>query len=201
MRNTLTQSGFTLIEVLVSISIVSVIMLVTLWNYGTFLDNLALSAAGQEIATAIRQAQVYGLSVKEVSVGGGQFNYAYGVHFDMNDPSHYIIFVDKNTVPNKIYDAGAGCGSGIGNTECIEQGTLENGVTVSSVGHHSCSSSNIRIMDITFLRPNPDAVINSTDSGGSILCASQFDGEITLTSPNGNTEVITVQSTGQISLQ
>ena len=77
-------------------------MSVVLFNYGSFTDNLALSAAGQEVSIAIRQAEVYGLSVKEVTPGSGNFNLAYGVHFSPATPNDYILFVDKNA--NNVYD-------------------------------------------------------------------------------------------------
>ena len=60
-------AGFTLIEMLVSIGIVSLIMAVVFFNYGTFNDDLALTSAGQELSIAVRQAQSYGLSVKEIN--------------------------------------------------------------------------------------------------------------------------------------
>src|SRR3990167_1379889 len=88
-------AGFTLIELMVSISIVSVIMTVVLFTYSSFNDSLALSAAGQEVASAVRQAQTYGLSVKEFSVGSEQFTSGYGIYFDpVSDPTNYYIFVD-----------------------------------------------------------------------------------------------------------
>src|SRR3989344_4739965 len=102
--------GFTLVEVMISLTIVTLIMGVILFNYSTFNDNLALSAAMQETSLVIRKAQTYGLSVKEVVVGGGQFNSAYGVKFDgpggVNLASSFIFFVDKSIPKNGVYDAG-----------------------------------------------------------------------------------------------
>lgn len=201
MNNTKSKSttGFTLVELLVSVSIVTVIMSLILFSYGTFNDNLALSAGGQEVAIAIRQAQTYGLNVSEATLGSSQFNKAYGIYFNpIVDPTHYYIFVDSNS--NKIYDVGSGCASG--NTECVEKLTLANNITISSICDSSqCPPTGVESLHITFLRPNPDADINFVSSGGGAVGGSQQTGKIILTSPKGKTLTIDVESTGQISVQ
>jgi prepilin-type N-terminal cleavage/methylation domain-containing protein len=192
-----TRAGFTLIELLVSIAIVTMIMSMVLYNYGTFNDNLALSGGAQEVAIAIRQAQAYGLNVAESSVGSGQFTKAYGVFFDPTDNTHYTIFVDSNT--NKKYDVGNGCGSG--STECVTQFVLRNNVTISTIcDSASCPPAGVQNLNITFLRPNPDADIDFGNSGG-LVGGSQQTGKVILISPKGKTLTVDVESTGQISVQ
>jgi len=98
------KKGFTLVELLVTVSIATILMSLVLFNYGTFNDNIALSSAGQEMAIAVRQAQAYGVNVKEVKAGSGKFNSGYGIYFNPADsPSDYYIFVDTNG--DKKYDA------------------------------------------------------------------------------------------------
>jgi prepilin-type N-terminal cleavage/methylation domain-containing protein len=191
------KKGFTLIELLVSISIVTVIMAVVIFNYGGFNDTLALSAAEQDLAIAVREAQTYGLSVKEVSVGSGQFNAAYGIYFSPTSPSEYDVFVDKNG--NGLYDAGSGCGSGA--TECLEKFIFRDGVTISAIcDDTSCPPASASSMQVTFLRPNPDATINFVNSGGTIV-ETGLTGKAVLMSPQGKTATVTIGSTGQISVQ
>ncbi len=191
------KKGFTLIELLVSISIVTVIMAVVIFNYGGFLDTLALSAAEQDLAIGVREAQTYGLSVKEVSVGSGQFTSAYGIYFSPASPGEYDVFVDKNG--NGLYDVGSGCGSG--STECIEKFAFRDGITVSSICDTSaCPPSSASSMQITFLRPSTDATIDFVSSGGSIV-ESSLTGKVVLRSPQGKTATVTIGSTGQISVQ
>ncbi|MBA3733539.1 prepilin-type N-terminal cleavage/methylation domain-containing protein [Patescibacteria group bacterium] len=189
--------GFSLVELLVSVSIVSMIMGVVLFSYSTFNDGLALQAGGQEMAIAIRQAQTYGLTVKEVITGGGQFGYAYGIYFDTTDPQNYYVFADGNN--NKTYDVGSGCGSG--STECVEKFTLRNNVSITSVcDATSCAPSGATQMAITFLRPNPDALIYFIGASG-IPTGPSVTGKITLTSAKGKTQLVTVESTGQVLVQ
>ena len=194
------KTGFTLAEIMVTVSIVSIIMTTVLFSYTTFTDRLALSSAAQEIAVVVRQAQTYGLTVRESGVAGGQFSYAYGIYFDYgSDQTHYYLFVDTNS--NSKFDVGSGCGSG--STECVEQGTLRNNVLITSVCDASACPPvvNVKKMNITFLRPNPDATIIFTDSGGTTLSGPSTTGKVTLTSPKGNTSTITIESTGQINIQ
>lgn len=184
--------GFTLAELLISISIASLLMTTVLFNYSTFTDNLAVGGAEQDVATAIKQAQTYGINVKETGTNSGQFNYAYGVYFNPASPTSYVSFVDSNN--DKKYTVGSGCGSG--STECVATVLLRNGVRISNV----CDSStcyNNKSLSVTFLRPNPDAVIylTSPDTGPLLT------GKVELTSPKGKVLQVTVESTGQVAVQ
>lgn len=195
-------TGFTLVELMVTISIVSVILSIVLYNYGTFNDNIALSSSGQEMAIAIRQAQTYGVNVREVKVGGGVFSTAYGIYFNpSSNPSDYYVFADTNG--NKVYDVGNGCGGAV--TECIEKFTLRNGVKISQIcdGASNCPPApgqNVTNLDITFLRPNLDANINFANSVGNIK-ATTLTGKIVLISPKNKTLTIAVENTGQVLAQ
>ena len=201
IRNWCRVAGFSIVEMVVSVSIVALVMAVILFSYSKFNDNLALGAAGQELAIAVRQAQVYGLTVKEVSVNSGNFNTAYGAYFDLNDLSNYYIFADTNG--DKVYNVGSGCGSG--STECIEKIALRNGVKISQIcdGVSNCPpgpGGSVTNLDITFLRPNPDATINFANSGGNIK-ATTLTGKVVLISPRNKTLTVTIESTGQVLVQ
>ncbi len=194
------RNGFTLIELMVTVSIVSVIMSTVLFNYSSFTDKLALSSAAQEIAIAIRQAQSYGINVRdsarEYTTTKGLFQYPYGVYFDLTDTSHYYIFVDQNN--NGKYDAGSGCGSGT--TECVEQGSIRNRVTLTSICDASCPLVNASKLSVTYLRPNPDAIIKFYNSSGTLIAGPGSTGKIVLTSPKGNASTITIEKTSQVSV-
>lgn len=196
----LRKAGFTVIEVLVSLSIMTFIMSTVLFNYTEFNDNLALSAASEEIAIAVRQAQTYGLTVKEVS--GGNFDSAYGVYFDFeNDPTNYYIFADAVTVNGK-YDVGSGCGSG--STECVERFSLRNGIRITSIcdGALPCTPPiGAKKLNVTFLRPDPDATILFTNTAGATVAGPSFTSKVVLTSNRGGTVTLTIESTGQVSVK
>jgi type II secretory pathway pseudopilin PulG len=189
-------TGFTLVEMLVSVLIITLIMATVLFNYSSFNDRLALSSAGQELALVIRQAQTYGLTVREVKSTPGVFDKAYGVFFDTTDPANYYLFADSLNVANNIYDVGSGnCASAT--TECIEKITLRNGIRITSICNESaCPPSSSTKIHVTFLRPNPDARVYFT--GGASTFGPYLTGKVILTSPKGKTLTITIESTGQV---
>lgn len=198
------NKGFSLVELLVSMAIATLLMSVVIFNYSTFNDNLAISSAEQEIAIAIRQAQTFGINVRETAASSGKFDSAYGIYVDPQNSNNAIyLFVDKSEVPfgdgtnaNHKYDAGGGCGSA--STECIEKISLRNGVVVSNV----CDGTSCYVdknMTVTFLRPNPDADIYFINNAtGAVFSSSVSTGKIELTSPKGKVLKVIVESTGQV---
>ncbi len=204
-------TGFTLVEMLVSVFIITLIMATVLFNYSSFNDRLALSSAAQELAIAIRQAQTYGLTVKEAKATTGLFDKAYGIYFDSTSAGNlykdYYLFVDLNG-DNK-YTASGVCGAV--NAECIEKVTMRNNIYISPISvpdqvpkvtntqtGADCSTSNQTMLTVTFLRPSPDAKINFFDSAGTLTTGPCAKGSITLRSPKGKTLIITIENTGQI---
>ena len=190
------KQGFTLVEILVVISIVTVLGSVVIFSYGNFNDRLALSSAAQEVALAIRQAQTYGINVKETTMGGGDFTKAFGVYFTQTSGQNkaYYLFADKNS--DKKYSSATGsCGG-----ECVELDDLRDGVYISSIGGSCPPANGSTALHITFLRPNPDAVISFTNGLG-LTCTDQSNGIITLMSARGSTAIITVYKTGQIEVK
>src|ERR1035437_10135833 len=150
------ENGFTLIETLIVVAIVGIIMGVVLFGYKSYNDNIVLSSAGQEMAITIRQAQSYGLSVKQVA-NTGDFNTNYGISFDLSNPASYYIFADKNG--NGKYDGDLNCSVG---TECVEKDDLKGKVTIVSFcatdqfAVETCPIPAVKSISIIFKRPDPD---------------------------------------------
>lgn len=196
------SEGFTVMEFVIIIAITTVLMSIVLFNFSTFNDKAALSSAGQEMAVEIRKTQVYGVNVKEVGQGTGQFNSAYGIYFNLISPSFYLIFVDTDN--NKRYGGSLGSCMGF---ECVEKIYLQNGVTVSSISSTSCVPGGsppgiISVSHTTFKRPSTDAIIKLDGSDG-YWCDSQqiADVIITLRSPKGQTMKVHIENTGQVYLE
>ncbi len=183
-------SGFTLVEMIVSLSIFAVITGVVLAHYKDFSGGIVLSNLAYEMATTIRQAQVYGISVK--GAGPSTFNLRYGVHLVYPTNNTFILFADLDG--NQQYS---------GSSEIVENLTPSQGNIISdfcgtlATGVSECAASDplLTWLDITFLRPNPDAIfLNSKGAlyqSASIIVKSPITGRI---------KTIVIRSTGQISV-
>src|SRR3989344_6847475 len=78
--------AFTLVELVVVLAIFTLISSVVLANHSRFNGSVLLGSLAYDIALSIREAQVYGLSVKQHTVAGvGQFQIGYGIHFASNN--------------------------------------------------------------------------------------------------------------------
>lgn len=176
-----TSGAFTLVELLVSVAIFTLITTVAVFNNAQFNGNVILSNLAYEVALSVRQAQFYGITVKQSSTN--TFDAGYGMNFNIATPSSYILFEDKPT-PNKIYDAGEAL-----ETYMLRKGNLISRICLSQGG--TCSS--YPSVDISFVRPNPDAFIKYAGSTYS-------KAEICVSSPSGNKRKVVVESTGQISV-
>ncbi len=182
-----TAKAFSLIELLVVVAIFATISSVVLANHSRFNNSVLLGSLAYDIALSMRQAQVYGLSVKQFS---NQFQVGYGIRFE--GTSSYIFFADVNA--NKRYDSGT--------DSIVETFTLGRGHRVlrfcatPSSGLEKCtdSSNPITSLDVVFFRPNPDAWIRT--SSDTVFSRAR----IVVASVSNETRTINIQSTGQISI-
>lgn len=180
-RRAVRMLGFSIIELIVAISILVIINAVIFASYPKFQQSISLRRTSQEIASTIYQAQTYALSVKEFQ---GQFP-GYGVRFDKNLPDSFTLFADING--NKSYDV---------DSEKVEEFKIQTGDKISEIcgvneGGENCS---LNITDIIFLRPNP--IIILTD--GSNFFSNV---KIKIKSIQGEEKTINIWLSGQISVK
>jgi len=211
MITKIAQKGFTLLEMLVVLSISTIIIGVVLFNYRDADSSLIMRNLAYEVSLTIRQAQTYGLGVRDSGVDNNAFDVAYGVQFagsgsgaDANANDTFYLFAD-------IYNNGANqarlCNQADSDNPCTSQAaeevlealSLTRQITFSSIVGNSTTSNPVQLesgqyLNITFKRPNPDATINldGTDMN---------DVTITLIGPNGSKVDVYVNTAGQISVQ
>lgn len=200
------NKGFTLIELIVSISIVAVILTVVLLNQSTYTDSLALTNLADEVSLTISQAQAYGIGVKEFIPGSNQFNYSYGLSFSLLNPigfnkKIYLYFVDRNN--DNFYNGDNTCPVG-GSSECLEKFdiTRDNYIyslcVVMALGAEDC---NVGRVDVSFKRPKTEAqFIFFNTSGIAFSPPNLLGARIVLKSPSGANRSVIVYNTGQISV-
>jgi len=131
-----TNEGFTMVELMVSVSIFVVITSIILASYPKFSSRIVLENVVHQIALSVRQAQTFGLSVRTFGTGLDVFP-TYGVHFsfsgvsgsDPSDNRNFLIFADilpgfgTENMGNGLYDGASGCN--VAGGECIERFTIQ----------------------------------------------------------------------------
>ncbi|MEX0652403.1 MAG: prepilin-type N-terminal cleavage/methylation domain-containing protein [Candidatus Paceibacterota bacterium] len=184
--------GFSMVELVVTTGIMLMITSVVLVNHAAFGGNILVGALAYDVGLSIRQAQVFGLSVREFGVGTGTFDIGYGVHFDIDSNTSYRIFADVDK--NNTFDVS----DGTEEVFSIGQGFSIAKVCATSVASiELCSDvDDISTLDITFIRPDPDALIRVNGDAATVYQSAR----VVVRSPKGNERQVTVESTGQISI-
>ena len=141
------KSGFTLIELIVSIAIIGFVTTIGVVNYRSANKSSVLQLEAYKAATDIRRAQ-------NMALGAIEFNFnpsarvpdAWGVYFDSASADRYIIFADQDN--NQIYTSGDGIFAAI---------NLKNNIVLDISGS----------INISFVPPDPTTYLNGL-SGGEV---------------------------------
>lgn len=202
--------GFTMIELMVTVSIFVVVSTITLANYPKFSSNITLDNLAHAMAISIREAQVFGLSVKEF---GSSVFPGYGVSFNQAYDKSFILFADSNG--DKEYSRPSSPNGDACVGDCLEKFSIADnneiytlcgdlkadGVVVNTIEDLNTPNSNCGLtsLDVSFTRPDPDASLIGT----SVVWGKRnySDAEVVVVSPKGSFQIVTVWSTGQISVE
>jgi len=194
-------SGFTLIELLVVVSIMLLLTTLFLFRQQQFNSATLLRTLSYSVALSVRQAQVYGTSVRELDTttvsATPTFAPAFGLYFAGTSASNYILFADINN--NGQYDPA---------NETIQTFTLPSSYVINGVcavlanGTERCTSgtldtsgvATITHMHVLFRRPNPEAVFTSSITPAEVYTSAY----IQLGGNTSSTRSVTISSTGQI---
>ena len=205
------KDGFSLIEMLIVVALFTIITGAALLNHGRFGESILATNLAYDIALSLREAQSYGISVRESPLEGNIFTIGYGVHFSAADS--FIFFVDRDG--NRRYDGtdvNGACVAG-GASECLKAYRLERGNTIRSFcgmpsllgGSAECRNfltvdTTLSFMDVLFKRPVPDAFVRTSVNGQNE--GRYQSGTITIVSPRGrDVRTVEVFQTGQISIR
>ncbi|OGF74443.1 hypothetical protein A3J56_00400 [Candidatus Giovannonibacteria bacterium RIFCSPHIGHO2_02_FULL_46_20] len=191
-----TSRGFTLVELVVVIGIVSLISTVTLANFPNFRDRIALNKESGKVAAALRNAQSFSLGVRQFASFPGpqgacdevfQSNFpSYGVSFTAGDSAYYL-FGDVNC--NVGRDEGA---------EEVESFILEGGVRIQEICvdiDDETPTCGVPWTDVVYARPFPQVKISSE-------AGSHASVQLNLQSRDGATgRHVIIRNTGQVSVE
>lgn len=168
------RAGFTLVELLVSLSIIIILSSVVVWNQSAATKRVNISNATNELLVRLREAQTYGVSVKVVETNSGvTFDAGYGIHLDF-DQDYILLFADKDG--DRRYDGDGNCTKGPSH-ECLDKFVFVGGVKIIDmcglVGNSSndkCTAehgASLDALDIVYQRPTPGTDILFLNNGGN----------------------------------
>lgn len=194
-KNFVMTAGFTIAELIVVIAIFSIITTVALLDQNRLNSSVLITNLAYETALSIREAQVYGVGVRNFSANtqfGGQF----GVYFNINNPDQVVLFNDKDS--NYQYDSGE--------AEYLYSFTNQRGNKIKALclgdlsGSPCTPISGPRVLSlrILFKRPALEAMFFGGDtgpnsSGPAYIVVDDVDGS--------NCRAIIVEQTGQIRVE
>jgi prepilin-type N-terminal cleavage/methylation domain-containing protein len=143
--------GFTLIELLISIGIIGIISSIVVVKFSSFDSSVLLKSAAYEVALALRDAQVYSVSVYGQN---SEFDYPYGVTFDSaagaNRIYTFFTFQNADTSLRPKFDGNAQSITAFTTTGSIE---IYDICAKTSTNEYCKSTSAINRLDISFRRP------------------------------------------------
>jgi len=141
------EKGFTLIEMLVVLFIISLLSIMILANYQNNKKKYILLQVNQKLISDLRKVQNMAISGTEISglCSVTSLCYGYGAYLNSNDS--YILFADKNN--NQLYNSG----------EEFETVNLPSPVVIQSISPSPVS--------IFFKPPEPVTYINQNSGAGA----------------------------------
>lgn len=215
------RSGFTLVELLVTLAIFSIITSVVLFQDNSLQGKTLVTNLAYEIALTIRQAQTYGINVKGSFAGDegvADFNVGYGVRFGIANPEYVS---DLKIKTFTLFSDGSGTGaddyllderSDMGNNESLCLANSQECLEVSSISRGNyikrlCSTVSgvnkcFKELNVSFKRPNPNMHITAFHQDGSTKESDLSNATICVASNDGTVRrKVFLQDSGQISVQ
>lgn len=174
------QKGLTFIELIVVMSIFSIIASVVLFNFSSFSTNITSQNLAQEIALQIKEAQTSALSGVNPSIFQSDPDLnkegapSYGVRFNI-DPSNteeldgksMVFFGDRNG--NDVYDTtGTGCDYSVTGTECLAMIHMNTSDTIVGICKDAECDDGLYTESkatLIFRRPFPEGRLFASDDG------------------------------------
>ncbi len=207
------NKGMTLVELLVVLAIFMIVTGLTIFDYGKFRSTVSLQNLADDISLSIRRAQNFAIGVRSTQ---SSFSYGYGIHFSTaTSPANplsgynkaFVIFADIDG--DKIYDEGSlsSCGSPSTDNECIDLLSITSSDIVLSIcpyasGSTRCTPLENGYVNITFIRPNPDANLCAASVGSSCTNNQYSSVDISIQNIQSQTiKIINVSNVGQISIK
>ncbi len=194
------NKGFSLVELMVVISIFLIITGVVFANLPNFRDKSFLQLIAQEIAVTIRQAQVFGVATR-VSLADFDKFPSHGIYINLFESNNSFIFF-SDSLPSGdppgdgLFDPNILCGQS--GSECVEKFMINGAVKIANVWGCNNSGCNTDVgpdgATILFKRPYPEALLNPASD------YSHYRITIQSTKDDTREKYIDIWNTGQIAV-
>src|SRR6185436_15116749 len=214
-KNARCSLGLTFVELIVVISIFSIVAATVFFNFSGFSTAISIENLAQQIALQVKQAQTYAISgTTNFGLTAGEAP-RYGVYFNIEtptgDPKKFVSYIDLDPADKQFSDANPWTSLcqhdpnfGGQAVECLDRYTIAGGDMISALClNEETTSPNCATavgsngLHISFQRPFPEATIVAPDFPGMTI----NDAEIKITSSKGNQKTIIISATGQISIR
>ena len=180
------QKGFTLLELITIVAIITTLSLIVLTNYRQGEQQFALQRSAHKLAQDIRAVQEMAMSGQECQICSPPVVPAgYGIFLQVSSYNQYIIYADTQpSEGNQFYTSA---------DQTIETITLESGVIIQDI------STPPKEVGINFMPPDP--IINIRfPSGGESEETNIAVITLALRADNTKTKTITVNKAGLIDI-
>lgn len=152
-------------EIMVAIAVIAIVSSMVFTQRDAFSRSVGLNNVAHEVALAVRQTQIYGVSSRGSELTDPIYDFSYGIYFDSGTPDEFSIY--RDSVGNKGYQPG--------DVE-VETYTLPAGVEIAGV----CVNTGFSSTDcapgdtpgdavIMFSRPHPNAEFIARTNGKNII--------------------------------
>ena len=201
------KKGFTLVELLVVLVLMSLLTLVFLVRQQKFDSSTIMRSLAYSIALSLRQAQVYGISVRPTAPGSANFATSHGLFFQKSTSTSYLLFADQDG-NNKFLGDPIEKTFALGGNFTISEfcAIYYSGATqvrrCSGADDSGGGSGTLSMLNIIFVRPNPDAQIYPLDASYNPIAGDPpyTYAYIQIKAIDGATRGIHIWATGQISV-
>ena len=199
------NKGMTYVELIVVLSIFSIMTSIVLFNYGEFQAKVDIRNLASDIALKIVEAQKSSLSGRfppatHTLSDPSTWKPSYGLFFDVSTAiakTSFIYFTDLDyTDPppkqNGFFE-GTAC-----TDECLEKIdiTKGNSITRLDVFYQDSSTISLNYLTVSFKRPDSSAIIKSSPPLNPNISYAQ----ITISSPSSSTAIIKIYPSGRIQI-